>query len=148
MTNLHQSSLDLVKQVLNVWIKKYNAELQKTGDLNTSMALEGNEIKVLYDNLRWYCGRELGVELAVKHPKLSALITSLDDSRMINRNQGETVVYATLKEVKRIVAYVSNLGVKGLTLSEGKLDELEEVSFAIVYVEPIKQVLSQWTNAF
>lgn len=60
MTNLHQSSLDLVKQVLNVWIKKYNAELQKTGDLNTSMALEGNEIKVLYDNLRWYCGRELG----------------------------------------------------------------------------------------
>ncbi|EAO56536.1 hypothetical protein RBTH_05471 [Bacillus thuringiensis serovar israelensis ATCC 35646] len=112
------------------------------------MALEGNEIKVLYDNLRWYCGRELGVELAVKHPKLSALITSLDDSRMINRNQGETVVYATLKEVKRIVAYVSNLGVKGLTLSEGKLDELEEVSFAIVYVEPIKQVLSQWTNAF
>lgn len=88
------------------------------------------------------------VELAVKHPKLSALITSLDDSRMINRNQGETVVYATLKEVKRIVAYVSNLGVKGLTLSEGKLDELEEVSFAIVYVEPIKQVLSQWTNAF
>ncbi|WP_257154785.1 hypothetical protein [Bacillus toyonensis] len=148
MTNLHQSSLDLVKQVLNVWIKKYNAELQKTGNLNTNVALEGNEIKVLYDNLRKYCGEELKSELGVEHPKLSSSITILDDARIINRNEGSTIVYATLHEIKKIVAYVSNLGVKGLSLSQGKIDELEELSFAMVYVEPIKQILNKWVNAF
>ncbi|MEC2463478.1 hypothetical protein P9X10_01005 [Bacillus cereus] len=141
MTNLNQSSLDLVKQVLNVWIKQYNEILQETNDKESTMAISINEFDELYGNIKEYVRDVHNEYLSEVNPKLAVELMKLTERKSDNLKEGLDRMYVPLYKFERLVKYVQNLGIKGISLQQGKQEQS-------LYVEAIKQTMTKWVNVF
>ncbi|MGF2715218.1 hypothetical protein ACQUY5_23655 [Bacillus cereus] len=141
MCNQVESSLERVKLVLNLWIKQYNEVLQETNDKESTIAIGMNEFDEFSTNIRAYAKEVSDKHLTDVNPKLAIEVMKLAEKKEENLKEGLDRLYVPLFKLERLVKYVQNLGIKGISLQQGKQEQP-------MYAEAIKQTTIKWVNIF